>query len=129
MNTLDIIPGLNGHDSLPNIRAIHEAAKEADAIAAEDRARREHLMEQLQAEIDRGDAYVSVFFAGRKSVMVDGFRVDMYPNLGDVLYEALDIGDGGHEFIQYVLDRASEGDEKAQALLESRAKAWVEGQL
>jgi hypothetical protein len=70
-----------------------------------------------------------VLFAGMKSVMVDGVRLDMYPNLGDVLYEALDIGDGGHEFIQYVLDRASEGDEKAQALLESRAKAWVEGQL
>jgi hypothetical protein len=116
-----------------NLRAIHAASQEVDAMEADRLARVDLLMNDFRAAIDTGDAYQTVFFAGKRYVRVEGpgskdDHARVYPNLGSVLYEALDIGDGGHEVLQYVLDRASEGDEKAQRLIEARARAWVEAQ-
>jgi hypothetical protein len=115
-----------------NLRAIHAAAQDVDAMKEERLARVELLMDDFRAAIDTGDAYQTVFFAGKKTIRVNGLptveRVEAYRNLGDVLYESLDIGDGGHEFIQYVLDMASGGDKRAQELIEARARAWVEAQ-
>jgi hypothetical protein len=115
-----------------NLRAIHAASQDVDAMEADRLARVELLMDDFRAAIDTGDAYQTVFFAGKKMVRVNSWPtaewIDAYPNLGSVLYEALDIGDGGHEFIQYVLDMASGGDKRAQELIEARARAWVEAQ-
>jgi hypothetical protein len=112
-----------------NLRAIHAAAQDVDAMEADRLARTELLMDDFRAAIDTGDAYQTVFFAGKRHVRVKGEWIgETWANLGDVLYESLDIGEGSHEFIQYVLDRASEGDEKAQRLIEARARAWTEAQ-
>jgi hypothetical protein len=114
-----------------NLRAIHAAAQDVDAMEADRLARVELLMDDFRVAIDTGDAYQTVFFAGKglnRKVTIDGEYVKTYRNLGDVLYESLDIGDGGHEFIQYVLDMASGGDKRAQELIEARARAWVEAQ-
>jgi hypothetical protein len=112
-----------------NLRAIHAAAVDVDAMEAERLAKREHLTEQMQAAIDHGDAWQTVFFAGKRSCKVAGEWIDAPPNLGDVLFEAMDLREGAHSIIQYVLDRAKEGDKRAQELLEWRAKAWAEAQL
>jgi hypothetical protein len=116
-----------------NLRAIHAAAVDVDAMDAERQAKREHLTEQMQAAIDGGDAWQTVFFAGKKSVRVDGYasfdRIETYRNLGDVLFEAMDMGEGSHNLIQFVLDAAAEGDKRAQELLGGLVKDWTEAQL
>jgi hypothetical protein len=111
-----------------NLRAIHAAAQDVDAMEADRLARVDLLMDDFRAAIDTGDAYQTVFFAGKQRLMVDGYVVNAYYNLGDVLYSSLDFGEGSHEVIQYVLDMASGGDKRAQELIEARARAWVEAQ-
>jgi hypothetical protein len=127
-----IDPGLGGHDSLAVIRQIHEAAKEADEIAAEERARVEYLTEQLQDEIDRGDAYSTCFFAHKRHVRCsDGDYVMVQENLGHVLADGLDVDDSisFHHVAGYLLTKANEGDEEAQQILTAIRDAWTRSQL
>jgi hypothetical protein len=110
------------------IRAIHRASHEADEIAAENQARKEMLTEQLQAEIDRGDAYSTCFFASKRSVRCkDGGYVTIQENLGHVLADGLDVDDSisFHHVADYLLELANEGDETAQQLLTAMRDAWV----
>jgi hypothetical protein len=117
-----------------NLRAIHAAAVDVDAMEAERQAKREHLTEQMQSAIDGGDAWQTVFFAGKHFVRVQGpgsadDHVHIYRNVGDVLFEAMDLGEGSHNLIQFVLDAAAEGDKRAQELLGGLVKDWTEAQL
>jgi hypothetical protein len=114
-----------------NLRAIHAAAVDVDAMDAERQAKREHLTEQLQAEIDRGDAYSTCFFAGTRHVRCkDGEYVTVRENLGHLLEDALDVNDSitFHHVADYLLERANEGDETAQQLLTAMRDAWVRSQ-
>jgi hypothetical protein len=128
------IGGISSLDSPATLRAISAAARDADEIEEERQAlqaRQELLMEQLQAEIDRGDAWVTCFFAGKRSVRCkDGSYVEIRENLGHILADSLDMVDelSFHDVAQYLLDRAAEGEEEAQSLLERMARTWVEGQ-
>jgi hypothetical protein len=112
-----------------NLRAIHAAAVDVDAMEAERQAKREHLTEQMQAAIDAGTAWDTVFFAGyRRARLNNGEYVNVRANLGDVLFEAMDMGEGSHNLIQFVLDAAAEGDKRAQELLGGLVKDWVRSQ-
>jgi hypothetical protein len=112
-----------------NLRAIHAAAVDVDAMDAERQAKREHLTEQMQAAIDGGNAWQIVFFAPKRARKVSGVWMDLPANLGDVLFEAMDMGEGSHNLIQFVLDAAAEGDKRAQELLGGLVKDWTEAQL
>jgi hypothetical protein len=112
-----------------NLRAIHAAAVDVDAMDAERQAKREHLTEQMRAAIDGGDAWQTVFFAGKWTRKSNGQWLDHYPNLGDLIFSAMDMGEGSHNLIQFVLDAAAEGDKRAQELLGGLVKDWTEAQL
>jgi hypothetical protein len=112
-----------------NLRAIHAAAVDVDAMDAERQAKREHLTEQMQSSIDYGDANSTCVFVGTRPRKVNGVWMDQYVTLGDVLFEAMDMGEGSHNLIQFVLDAAAEGDKRAQELLGGLVKDWTEAQL
>jgi hypothetical protein len=123
----DPIPAMLGAwDSALSRISTKEAADEADAIAAETQAKRLALTSELDTLIDNGDATALV--AGAKWPMRGG--VVQAVTLSDVLYESCDTFDMNFRPVAaYLLERAGEGDEAAQALLSKMAKAWVESQL
>jgi hypothetical protein len=125
------IGGISSRDSPATLRAISAAAREAVEIDEERAARREFLMEQMHGAIDMGQAHATCFFAGKRSVRCkDGSYVEIRENLGHILADSLDMVDelSFHDVAQYLLDRAKEGEEEAQSLLERMARTWVEGQ-
>jgi hypothetical protein len=112
---------------------IHAAAEDADEIAAERQAKREHLSEQLKAAIQHGDAWATCHFANRRSMRCkDGGYVTAQENLGSVLADALDGPDDAlsfHDVAAYLMARAKAGDGAACSLLDRMTAVWVEQQL
>lgn len=124
-------PMLGSFDGPAFIRDLESAIRDREQAEAEERAKKEQLADELSAAIDKGDAWATCFFAGKRNVRCkDGATVLVRDNLGDVLQESLETSTGPsfHDVASFLLEKAGEGDEKAQGLLDRMAAAWVDMQ-
>jgi hypothetical protein len=107
-------------------QAIHAAAQDADDLKAEREAQRREMTVELSTLVDNGDP--SALVQGVPWPLRGG--VVMAVTLSDALYESLDTKDMDFRPVAaYLLERAVEGDEQAQKLLDRMVAAYVESQL